>query len=87
MHARAARVEIFEHGPRFLAGAWGILCGGLYGSFFYQLASSDPTDVSGLSTGTVVAIKGLLYAVAIAAFVLSVRRADAPALAAGRRAA
>jgi len=62
-------------GPVLLVAAWAVLCGGLYGSFFYQLESESSRDVSGLANTTVVLIKGLLYAVALVGLVLSVRAA------------
>jgi hypothetical protein len=62
-------------GPILLVVAWGVLCGGLYGSFFYQLESDVARDISGLPNATVVAIKGLLYAVALAGLFLSTRAA------------
>ena len=58
-----------------LAAAWGVLCGGLYGSFFWQLESSASHDVSGIANATVVLVKGVLYAIALAGLVLSVRAA------------
>ena len=63
------------YGPYLLTGSWGVLCGGLYGSFFGQLRSPLPDDISGLPNLVVVAIKGVFWAVAIAAFVQSMRRA------------
>jgi len=65
------------NGPVLLVAAWAVLCGGLYGSFFYQLQSAATLDVSGLETGTVVAVKGVLYAIALAGLVRSVRAATA----------
>lgn len=62
-------------GPVLLVAAWAILCGGLYSSFFWQLESGAAHDVSGLPSATVVAIKGVLYAIAIAGLVLSIRSA------------
>jgi len=62
-------------GPVLLVAAWAVLCGGLYGSFFYQLESEASRDVSGLANTTVLLIKGLLYAVALVGLVLSVRAA------------
>jgi hypothetical protein len=59
----------------WLAGAWGVLCGGLYGSFFWQLSEIGQPDVSGQSGAVVVAVKGILLAVALAGFTLSLRRA------------
>ena len=66
------------YGNGFLCAAWGALCGGLWGSFFGQLTSSAAEDVSGLSNGTVVAIKGAIWAVALVALSLSVTRATHP---------
>ena len=63
------------YGPAFLCSAWGALSAGLWPSFFAQLASPAPRDISGLPNGAVVAIKGAVWAVAIVALVLSVRRA------------
>ena len=62
------------YGPHLLTGSWGVLCGGLYGSFFGQLQSPLPDDISGLPNPVVVAIKGVFWAVAMAGFVQSVRR-------------
>ena len=64
-------------GPVLLVVAWAVLCGGLYGSFFGQLASGEARDVSGLANATVVAVKGALYAVALAGLVLASRAAIA----------
>lgn len=64
-------------GPVLLVAAWAVLCGGLYGSFFHQLESGASHDVSGLPNAAVVAIKGFLYAVAVAGLVLAVRSAVA----------
>jgi uncharacterized membrane protein YeaQ/YmgE (transglycosylase-associated protein family) len=58
-----------------LAAAWGVLCGGLYSSFFGQLDAAS--DVSGLPNAIVVAVKGALYAVALVALWRSVQRAGA----------
>jgi hypothetical protein len=57
-----------------LAGAWGVLSGGLYGSFFGQLEEWRAVDVGGQAGVVVVAIKGALYAISIAAFICAVRR-------------
>jgi hypothetical protein len=64
-------------GPVLLVVAWAVLCGGLYGSFFWQLESGASHDVGGLPNGTVVAIKGVLYALSLAGLVLSARSAIA----------
>jgi len=58
----------------WLAGAWGILCGGLYGSFFSQLIEWQKVDVSGHSGLFVVVIKGVLFAITLAAFTMTLRR-------------
>ncbi len=64
-------------GPVLLVVAWAILCGGLYGSFFWQLASTEIHDVGGLANMTVVIIKGVLYVVALTGLVLASRSAIA----------
>ena len=64
-------------GPVLLVAAWAVLCGGLYNSFFGQLERGASQDVSGLATATVVLIKGVLYAIALSALVLSIRAAAA----------
>jgi len=62
-------------GPVLLVVAWAVLSGGLYSSFFGQLESHNPNDVSGLPNLTVVVIKGILYAVALTGLYLSTRAA------------
>jgi hypothetical protein len=64
------------NGPLLLAAAWGVLCGGLYPSFFGQLTDPSPLDVSGQARTTVVAVKGVLYAIALVALARSVRSAS-----------
>jgi hypothetical protein len=76
--ARAASLRRPNAGL-LLAAAWGVLCGGLYGSFFYQLESDAARDVSGLPNAAVVAVKGVLYVVSLVALYRSVRRAGAAA--------
>ncbi len=66
-----------RNGPVILVVAWAVLSGGLYGSFFSQLESSASHDVGGLPNGTVVVIKGVLYAIALVGLVLSTRSAIA----------
>ena len=58
----------------WLAGAWGVLAGGLYGSFFWQLEHWRELDVSGHAGLFVVCVKGALFAVSIAALVCALRR-------------
>ena len=62
------------YSARLLAGAWGVLCGGLYGSFFAQLRATAPSDISGFPNAVVVAFKGAVFVVASVAFVRSVMR-------------
>jgi hypothetical protein len=57
-----------------LAAAWGILCGGLWSSFFGQLYRTAPNDISGLPNSVVVCVKLMVYCIAIVALVLSIRR-------------
>jgi hypothetical protein len=64
-------------GPVLLVLAWATLSGGLYGSFFGQLERIAETDVGGLPGATVVAIKGVLYAISLTATVLAARTAIA----------
>lgn len=66
-----------RRGPVLLAVAWAVLCGGLYGSFFGQLFSAEARDVGGLPSMTVVAIKGVLYAIALVGLVFASRSAIA----------
>jgi hypothetical protein len=65
------------NGPVLLVMAWAVLSGGLYGSLFWQLEEIAKVDVGGLPGATVVAIKGALYAITLAALFLAVRRANA----------
>lgn len=60
-------------GNALLIAAWGVLCGGLYYSFFGQLERGAGTDTSGLANGIVIAIKGAIYLVAITALVRAIR--------------
>lgn len=54
-----------------LSTAWGVLCGGMYGSFFTQLKVA--TDVSGIANNVVIAVKGIIFLIAILCLVLSIR--------------
>jgi hypothetical protein len=58
--------------PKLLAGAWGIFCGGSYYSFFAQLCATAASDISGFPNSAVVVIKGVIFAIAIVAFVRSI---------------
>lgn len=64
-----------RYGNALLIAAWGILCGGLWGSFFGQLLRSEPRDISGYSHTFVASVKGVLYAIALLGLFLSIRRA------------
>jgi len=66
-----------RRGPVMLVLAWAVLSGGLYGSFFWQLTSKQGQDVGGLPNATVVAIKGVLYAITLVALVFATRSAIA----------
>ena len=59
-------------GNALLIAAWGMLCGGLYYSFFGQLEHAN-TDVSGLANEVVIAIKGAIYMIAIIALARAIR--------------
>lgn len=71
--ARAASREQ-PNADAWLAGAWGVLAGGLYGSFFWQLSEWREVDVSGQSGLFVVIVKGILYAISMIALVCALRR-------------
>ncbi len=67
-----------RHGPALLAGAWGVVCGGGYYSFFGQLRQLDRPDISGLPGLAVVAIKGAMLILALAALACAIRGAARP---------
>jgi len=73
----AARMTTRRHaaGPVLLVLAWAAFCGGMYCSFFGQLAHREATDISGLPGTSIVAVKGALYLVGLIATVQSVRAA------------
>ena len=60
-------------GQRFLAAAWGCACGMGYFSFFGQLARMAQPDPSALPSTWVVAAKGMMLLLAIAALIGSMR--------------
>jgi hypothetical protein len=64
-------------GRPVLAAAWGFACGLAYTSFFSQLAVLDQPDPSGLPSSTIVAVKGVMFLVAIVALIVTLRR-EAP---------
>ena len=57
--------------PALLVAAFGVLCGGMYGSFFGQLAIHGD-DISGLPSSVVVGIKGAICVAALIGLVLSI---------------
>src|SRR5438105_4340165 len=61
-------------GRSLLVAAWGILCGGLWGSLLSQIYNTAPQDISGLPNIVVIALKLLVYGIAISGLVLSIRR-------------
>jgi uncharacterized membrane protein YdcZ (DUF606 family) len=73
LYAARAVTRERANGPVMLVVAWALLCGGLYGSFFWQLSSNATQDVGGLANVTVVVIKGFLYAIALAGLLFSSR--------------
>lgn len=78
LYAARAVSKHRPNGPVLLVAAWAVLSGGLYGSFFGQLEGGAALDVSGQAKQTVVVIKGVLFAITLAALFASIRSA-APA--------
>ncbi len=62
-------------GPPLLIAAWAVLCGGLYYSFFGQLERGPGLDTSGLPNHVMVAIKGVVYIIALVSLVGAIRAA------------
>jgi hypothetical protein len=54
---------------RYLAAAWGVACGMAYGGFFNHAMHLDVSDPSGIPTIWVVVLKGIGFALAIAALI------------------
>jgi len=73
LYAARAVTRERANGPVMLVVAWALFCGGLNGSFFWQLSSNATQDVGGLANMTVVVIKGFLYAIALAGLFFSSR--------------
>ena len=73
LYAARAVARGYPKGKILLVAAWAMLCGGFYGSFFYQFRNTATVDVSGYSNGFVILVKGGLYLVAIAALICSIR--------------
>lgn len=67
-------IKKLNYGEAFLAGVWGVLCGGLYYSFTSQLYVTE--DVSGIQNIYVVLIKGMLFLISIICLVLAIRSAN-----------
>lgn len=64
------------HGRALLVAAWGILCGGLWGSLFGQINNPASHDISGLPNMVVVTLKLLICGVAITGLALSIHRSS-----------
>lgn len=64
-------------GPVLMVLAWGVVCGGLYGSFFGQLTNLSVEDPSGLPSAAVVFIKGMFFALGIFMMFRTVKRCAA----------
>jgi hypothetical protein len=62
-------------GVSTLAAAWGFACGMGYSSFFGQLAALSQSDPSGIQSSTVVAIKGVMLLLALAALIVTLKSA------------
>ena len=73
LYAARAATRQRATGQVLLVATWAILCGGFYYSFFGQIHRAATADVSGYPNALVIAVKGLLYAVAITALVKSIR--------------
>ena len=63
----------FRNGRRFLAAAWGFTCGMVYPSFFTQLTLLNEPDPSGFPSSLVAVIKGVGFALAITALVVTLK--------------
>jgi hypothetical protein len=64
-------------GRPMLAAAWGFACGLAYVSFFSQVAAVAEPDPSGLNSLVMIAIKGVMFVLAIVALAGALR-AEAP---------
>jgi hypothetical protein len=58
-----------DRGPLYLAAAWGVAAGMMYGSFFSQLQRSAEADPSGLPVVPVLVVKGIALLVCIGGLV------------------
>jgi hypothetical protein len=65
--------QALVRGHPVLAAAWGFACGQGYTSFFGQLGALSQPDPSGVASRTVVAIKGVMFALGIVALVVTLR--------------
>lgn len=65
-----------QTGQRFLAAAWGMACGMVYSSFFFQLGQMQlgAVDPAPISSGWVAFIKGIGFILVIVGFVTSLRK-------------
>ena len=74
--AASATQRKLPYGRFMLCAVWGIICGGLYYSFFGQIERGVSADVSGFANRYIVLAKGILFAVALLGVLLSVRRSS-----------
>jgi hypothetical protein len=71
----------YQRGRLLLAAAWGFLCGLAYASFFgqiWRLQRGDDADPAPIPALWVLAIKGVGFALAIIALVLTLRGGKRP---------
>jgi hypothetical protein len=61
-------------GRTWLAAAWGLATGMMFGSFFGQLVALGEPDPSGIPARAVVAFKGVFFAVCVAGLVGALRQ-------------
>jgi hypothetical protein len=59
-------------GRTWLAGAWGVATGMMYGSFFLQLGNPLGPDPSGFPLALVLLVKGIMLATCVSGLVTSV---------------
>jgi hypothetical protein len=76
MWAAIATQKDLPYGRPMLCAAWGIVCGGLYSSFFGQIGRGPSPDISGLANQYIVLAKGVLFTFALIGVVLSVRHSS-----------
>ena len=63
-------------GQRFLAAAWGFVCGMVYASFFSQLTQLHEPDPAPIPSVWVAVIKGVGFAIAVLALIGSLKESE-----------